>query len=591
MSGKQLRRFSDQFNTSRKPKDQIIQQLELLLDITRKLATYDVLDNAFVTLERIIATSLGAEKAFIYTIRESDSELVRRTQVDNEHRIAQVCNSFAQVDACFNSGEACYANPGDSDFLSDSIRSFACAPLFSTKGNKLGVIQVINKQEGNFTEHNLTLLHTLGQHLGITLENAIKNEHTTRVHQEELKLLNVVADVATDLDLVSMIQKIISETIRLLRAERATVFLYDEQTHELFSHVGTGLESKEIRIPAEAGIAGQVFTTQQTVNIPYAYADLRFNPQVDKATGFFTRSILCVPLNNTQGECIGVTQVLNKQGGPFTKEDEARLKAFTTQIAVGIENAKLFNDVQNSNNYIESMLQSMSNGVLTFDCDNHIITCNRAAEHLLGISEVEVLHKDAPSIFGERNRWLVKAVEQVNTDRQEFEALDAELHIAKTTHSVNVHIQPLVSVDGTNLGTVLLIEDISKETRLKSTMAKYMDPSVANQLLENAESTLGGQNTQATILFADIRRFTSISEALGAQGTVSFLNEFFTEMVSCIQDQEGIVNKFIGDAILAVFGVPLAIQDETDKAVRAALAMSLAVKTINQSKSKALKGQ
>jgi len=591
-SKKHLRRFSDQFNNSSKPKDQIIQQLELLLDITRKLASYDILDNAFITLERIIATSLQAEKAFIYTFRESDNELIRRSQANDEHKFAQVCNSFAQVDACFSSGNSdVYNAPQGEQFTSEQIRNFACAPLHSTKGNKLGVIQVINKKAGEFNEEDLTLINTLGQHLGLTLENAIKNEHATQVHEEELKLLNVVADVATDLDLVSMIHKIISETTHLLRAERATVFLYDEQTDELFSHVGTGLESKEIRLPVTAGIAGQVFRTQETVNIPYAYADLRFNPAIDKATGFFTRSILCVPLINTKGECIGVTQVLNKNGGPFNKEDEARLKAFTTQIAVGIENAKLFNDVQNINNYIESMLQSMSNGVLTFDCDNHIITCNRAAEEILEITEKEIINKEPKSLFGKANQWLSNAIHDVNQSRDVFEAIDAELNINKSHHSVNVHIQPLVSVDGTNLGTVLLIEDISKEKRLKTTMARYMDPSVANQLIEDAESKLGGQSTQATILFSDIRSFTTISEHLGPQGTVSFLNYFFTEMVNCIQDHQGIVNKFIGDALLGVFGVPLDIEDEVDKAVRAALAMTMAVKAMNQRKAKELGGK
>ena len=72
-----------------------------------------------------------------------------------------------------------------------------------------------------------------------------------------------------------------------------------------------------------------VFTSRQTVNIPYAYADLRFNPAFDKKTGFFTRSILCVPVINKAGKIIGVTQVLNKRSGPFTAEDESRLKAFT----------------------------------------------------------------------------------------------------------------------------------------------------------------------------------------------------------------------------------------------------------------------
>ena len=77
--------------------------------------------------------------------------------------------------------------------------------------------------------------------------------------------------------------------------------------------------------------------------------------------GISPRSILCVPVVNKDGKTIGVTQVLNKRGGPFNAEDESRLKAFTAQVAIALENAKLFDDVQNMKNYNESMLQSMSN--------------------------------------------------------------------------------------------------------------------------------------------------------------------------------------------------------------------------------------
>ena len=87
------------------------------------------------------------------------------------------------------------------------------------------------------------------------------------------------------------------------------------------------------------------------MNIPYAYADLRFNPAFDKQTGYFTRSILCVPVAvNKDGKVIGCTQVLNKKGGKFTDEDESRLKAFTQQVAIALENAKLLMMYQNQEN-------------------------------------------------------------------------------------------------------------------------------------------------------------------------------------------------------------------------------------------------
>ena len=112
------------------------------------------------------------------------------------------------------------------------------------------------------------------------------------------------------------------------------------------------------------------------MNIPFAYADLRFNPSFDKQTGFFTRSILCVPIVNKENRTIGVTQVLNKKGGIFTDEDEQRLKAFTAQVSIDLENSKLFDDVRRVKKYNDSMLASMSNGVVTLDPSLKIVTCN-----------------------------------------------------------------------------------------------------------------------------------------------------------------------------------------------------------------------
>lgn len=99
--------------------------------------------------------------------------------------------------------------------------------------------------------------------------------------------------------------------------------------------------------------------------------------------------------------------------------------------------------------------------------------------------------------------------------------------------------------------------------------------------LKGNENFLGGKSTSATILFSDIRGFTTLTEELGAQGTVSFLNEYFTIMVECIQREEGFLDKFIGDAILAAFGIPIAHDDDEDRGVRTAISMINEVNTWN----------
>jgi adenylate cyclase len=345
--------------------------------------------------------------------------------------------------------------------------------------------------------------------------------------------------------------------------------------------VGEGL-SQEIRFPNHMGIAGHVFTSGETVNIPHAYADLRFNPGVDKTTGFFTRSMLCAPVTNKDGKIIGVSQVLNKQGGGFTDEDVSRLTAFTSQISIGIENASLFDNIQSLMNYNESMLNSMSNGVITVDGEGLVEKCNPAGIKILKMeSEEDILKKEFKKIFKGKNKWIVDKLEKT----EEIEFLpDAELEFSGEKISCNLTIMPLTGGENESLGMLLMIEDISSEKRMKSTMSRYMDADLADQLLEagDGDDMMGGKESIGTVLFSDIRSFTTLTETLGAQGTVGFLNDYFTVMVDCIQNEGGMLDKFIGDAIMAIFGTPVAHDDDPDRGLRAAIQMMHGLNEFNE---------
>jgi transcriptional regulator with GAF, ATPase, and Fis domain len=136
----------------------------------------------------------------------------------------------------------------------------------------------------------------------------------------------------------SLLDLLIREAPMVMKAERATVFLADFDTRELYSHVGTGIEGTEIRIPWDSGIAGWVFTKGRYLNIPHPYKDPRFNREVDCCTGFTTRNILCVPLQVPGRRIIGVFQVINKRAGIFTTTDVDMLTILASQAARSIEN-------------------------------------------------------------------------------------------------------------------------------------------------------------------------------------------------------------------------------------------------------------
>jgi adenylate cyclase len=406
--------------------------------------------------------------------------------------------------------------------------------------------------------------------------------HMIRGLREEVRLLEVTQSLAGELNLDTLIQRIMSAASDLLDAERASLFVFDPKTDQLWSRYAAGLHTNEIRIPSHAGIAGTVFTTGLTENIPDVYADPRFDQSVDRATGYRTRSILAMPIVNNAGARIGVTEVLNKKGGAaFSPRDEARLGAFAAQIAVLLENAKLFDEVLSVKNYNENILRSTSNGMITLDEAGRVVTANEAALAILSIPAEAVVGTPAAELFSGENAWVMASMARMEQTGQREIAIDARLSFADAAVSVNMTAQPLFGPDGAPIGSMLVFEDITAETRVRATMARYMSSEVVEQVLAAGEAELGGKTQTVSILFSDVRNFTGMSEALGARETVSLLNEYFSQMVEVVQRHGGMLDKYIGDAIMALFGAPFAKPEDADHALAVANGMLVTLHELN----------
>ena len=156
------------------------------------------------------------------------------------------------------------------------------------------------------------------------------------------RVIEAAKALNSTLELDRLLEVILETALGLVDGDRGTVYLVDDERKELWSRVFKGGERIEIRLPTGSGIAGYVAATGDTLNIPDAYFDARFNPEIDKVTGYRTRSILCMPMKNRAGRIVGVFQILNKRTGAFGTEDETVLDALSSHAAIAVENARLY---------------------------------------------------------------------------------------------------------------------------------------------------------------------------------------------------------------------------------------------------------
>jgi len=152
-------------------------------------------------------------------------------------------------------------------------------------------------------------------------------------------ILGVTSKLAAPFDLLTMLAEVVSAAKQVLQADGGSVWLYDPATDELMLEVATGIEP--LRVPAGTGIVGACARDRKIINVPDCYADHRFNPDVDKRSGYRTRCMLTLPLVDHKDVLVGVMQVLNKADGVFDAGDEVLATALAAQCAVALQRVRM----------------------------------------------------------------------------------------------------------------------------------------------------------------------------------------------------------------------------------------------------------
>ncbi len=233
------------------------------------------------------------------------------------------------------------------------------------------------------------------------------------------KRLSVLFEISKSINCIKdfdeMLHHIVEIAANSLDAERATLFILDKQKKELWSKSGIGIHQKEIRIPIDTGIAGEVALTNayQIIDDPYAHP--KFNRKIDQVTGYKTRNILCVPMSNIDGEVIGVFQILNKKEGSFTTDDSQFLSAMAVSTGIAIENSLLREELKNQLGKMKTSYDEL------YIAQNQIVKETKMVNTLELISKIRELLLD-PQHFNELINELknVKNFQQVVEKINEF---------------------------------------------------------------------------------------------------------------------------------------------------------------------------
>jgi len=262
-------------------------------------------------------------------------------------------------------------------------------------------------------------------------------------------------------DLDALLDVVLSRIVSTLEADRATLYLLDRKKNRLVSRIMQGGTPRQIHLAVGEGIAGSVAETGETVLVKDAYEDPRFNPVWDLTSGYRTRTILAVPMRDTEGRTNGVVQVLNKKSGTFTADDAEILTALATSAGIAVENAMLLRSLASKNAELMAAKEQLENRVrdlrLLFDLE-------RAMGHVSSLEELfaSVLKEAVKTM---RARAGAIALRHGPTDEMQLYLLPANAR--KTRHVPWTRGDGFLA-DVVKQGEVVLTNDARSDVRFDS---------------------------------------------------------------------------------------------------------------------------
>lgn len=427
----------------------------------------------------------------------------------------------------------------------------------------------------NVTDDLFNLESTLSQ-LGEKIESF------QREHNNLSALANIGQVINSSLELDEVLTIVMDHIVRLTKAERGFLMLRDDKG-EMAIRMGRNWEMESVNsseLTVSRSVVARVIDSGEPIITTNAQEDQRFLGQ-ESIVAFNLRSILCVPLK-VKNDLIGVIYADNRiRTGIFADSERNLLVAFANQAAVALDNARLFSSLKRTleevtglKNLMDNIFASIASGVITADIQNQITLTNRAAENILGYPSNDIIGHHLDETLASVSKELEPHLTEVRETDKAITDLEIS-HVSPTRGSVDwrFNLSPLKDAGQKTQGVAIVLDDLTERKKLEAQrrlFERMVSPAVIEQLDPNSLQ-LGGKRTDITTLFADIRGFTSFSENLEPVQLVKILNRYLAAMADAVLAQEGTVDKFMGDAIMAWYNAPIPQPDHTLRAIKTAI--------------------
>jgi class 3 adenylate cyclase/PAS domain-containing protein len=499
--------------------------------------------------------------------------------------------------------------------LGDSLRICRTSDLELGRLNQTAQrsLQTLQKQMDRFAQALPAVVSAHADQTGTpvsTFEQERDALNTSIINLErkssELETLYEIARMLNStLEFEEVLRLVMDQVIQVVSAERGFLVLLDPVTDDLRFEIARDKEAHSIDASAfdfkisRSTVERVVRTRQLLMTSHDAQVELK---DAESVLMHGIRSIMCAPLI-VRDTCIGAVYVDSRiVANLFLPKQGDLLIAFCRQAAIAIDNARLFADlnqalrkVEEDKQYMDNIFASIANGVITIDSAGIVTKFNEAAGFILQINPLAVVGKPYQDVFSARpqaglSELLQSAFRQHEHGTVVPHSVDCDIP-GRGPVNLSLHASSLRDARGMHIGMALVVDDQTdlraaraRAEEIQRIFGRFVHPNVVQRLIEDPRALhLGGEIKEITVLSADVRGFTSLSERLPSSEVMDLLNIYLDIMVKEIWEENGTVTGFWGDELMAIFNAPLSQEDHALRALRAAWKIRMAVQAYQQS--------